>query len=143
MAKISSITGVKTVIKNMKLKTALMAAQNGFGLKAAGLFLQAASQRLVPVDLGNLKASAFTRAHGFGFGTEVEVGYTAAYAVYVHENVGMKLKGQKRTGKDELGRERKGKYWDPQGRGHSKFLESPSRTERLAMRTIYMRFMAA
>ncbi len=52
----------------------------------------------------------------------VIVGYTAAYAVYVHENIEMKLKGQKRTGKDS-----KGKYWDPQGRGQSKFLEQPFR----------------
>ena len=33
----------------------------GQAMLKAGLFLQAASQRLCPVDTGNLRASAFTR----------------------------------------------------------------------------------
>jgi hypothetical protein len=52
----------------------------------------------------------------------VAVGYTAAYALYVHENLEMKLAGQPRrsgTGK--------GLYWDPQGQAQSKFLEQPAR----------------
>lgn len=56
-------------------------------------------------------------------GTEatVIVGYTAAYAMAVHEDVEMKLAGQRRTGR------KKGKYWDPQGRAKAKFLEGPFR----------------
>lgn len=50
----------------------------------------------------------------------VLVGYTAAYALYVHENLEMKLKGQPRS-------HGKGLYWDPQGRGQAKFLEQPAR----------------
>jgi len=53
---------------------------------------------------------------------EVIVGYSAAYAVYVHENIEMKWRGVKRKGKDG-----KGRYWDPQGQGQSKFLEQPAR----------------
>jgi len=52
----------------------------------------------------------------------VIVGYTQSYAVYVHEAVGMVLKGQPRTGKKSSG-----KYWDPQGRAQAKFLEEPFR----------------
>lgn len=52
--------------------------------------------------------------------TRVVVGYTAEYAIYVHENIEMKLKGQPRP-------KNKGKYWDPQGRGQAKFLEEPAR----------------
>lgn len=52
----------------------------------------------------------------------VIVGYTAAYAVYVHENVEMKLKGKPRPRK-------RGYYWDPQGVAQAKFLEEPARTE--------------
>lgn len=92
------------------------------GLKTAGLVLQHDSQRKVPVDTGNLKASAFTRSTGIGWDAEVTVGYTAAYALFVHEAVGMKLKGQKRP--------TKGKFWDPQGRAQAKFLEEPARTLR-------------
>tara|TARA_R110000824_G_scaffold5196_7_gene24126 strand:+ start:466 stop:873 length:408 start_codon:yes stop_codon:yes gene_type:complete len=51
----------------------------------------------------------------------VIVGYSAAYAVYVHENKEMKWAGQPRLGK------KKGSYWDPQGVGQSKFLERPAR----------------
>ena len=57
----------------------------------------------------------------------VVVGFNANYAVFVHENTKMKLKGQKRTGKRPDGTFREGKYWDPQGRGQSKFLEQPAR----------------
>jgi hypothetical protein len=94
-----------------------------FGMRLAGLALQADSQRVVPVEFGVLKASAFTRAEGSGLKTTVTVGYTAAYAIFVHENVEMKLKGQERTpAPPHIGR-----YWDPAGRGQAKFLEQPFR----------------
>ncbi len=53
----------------------------------------------------------------------VSVGYTANYALWVHENTQMKLKGQPRP-------KGRGNYWDPPGRGQSKFLEEPARTKR-------------
>ncbi len=60
----------------------------------------------------------------------VSVGYNAAYAIYVHENKEMKLKGEPRTGKHPSGQARKGNYWDPPSRGQSKFLEQPLRENR-------------
>ena len=63
----------------------------------------------------------------------VIVGYggeAAAYALFVHENVEMKWAGQKRKGTRPDGSQRKGRYWDPQGRGQAKFLEEPARTMR-------------
>ena len=57
------------------------------GLKKAGLMLQRWSQAVAPVDKGIMYGSAFTRASGDGFNTEVQVGYSAAYAIYVHENL--------------------------------------------------------
>lgn len=74
------------------------------GLKKAGLFLQRQSQKVVPIDTGVLKGSAFTRATGSGLTTEVEVGYTQGYAIYVHEN----LEAQHKRGK------------------YAKFLETPA-----------------
>ena len=50
----------------------------------------------------------------------VLVGYSAKYALYVHENVEMKGKGLPR-------RNGKGFYWDPQGQAQAKFLEQPAR----------------
>ncbi len=103
---------------------------------------------LVPVDYGILKASAFTRAEGTGFSTDVRVGFTAGYAAYVHELVGMKLKGQPRDGGRaaitiQVGEKprtfkprKKGRYWDPQGRAQAKFLEAPFRAFRPTLNQI-------
>ena len=80
----------------------------------------------------------------------VIVGYSASYALYVHENQEMKWKGLPRdprkwhyhpdTGKQITHRKKKsvrdrkinpkGRYWDPQGRGQNKFLETPFRVLR-------------
>jgi hypothetical protein len=54
----------------------------------------------------------------------VIVGYTARYALYVHEMVDEK--GKKRVGEGiKRRRPSLGMYWDPQGKGQSKFLEEP------------------
>lgn len=95
-------------------------------LKKSGLLLQRVSQKQVPVDSSNLKGSAFTRASGKGFRTSVNVGYTAKYALALHEGVGMRLHGEPRTGKRPDGTQRKGSYWSPQG-SRRKFLEIPAR----------------
>lgn len=120
MAIIRKLEGLDNVLKNLKREKKSMGDRVELGLKAAGLFLQRESQKVVPVEDGNLKASAFTRATGKGYDTQVSVGYTAAYALYVHEAVGMVLKGQPRPSG-------KGNYWDPAGRGQAKFLEEPYR----------------
>jgi hypothetical protein len=98
------------------------------GLWAAGLHLQGQSMRRVPVEHGNLRGSAYTRnaskieieKPALGPKTAltekhvVEVGYGAAYAFFVHENIEQKWKGKKR--KSGLG-----VYWGPAG--EPKFLE--------------------
>lgn len=78
--------------------------------------------------------------------TVVIVGFTAAYALYVHERVEMKWKGLPRGqgfSRDKTGQvhvpknilaggesttHKQGFYWDPQGKGQAKFLEEPART---------------
>jgi len=120
MANVNIVSGVKTVLANMAMRKAQVAAGAANGLKLAGLHLQRDSQSRVPVEFGPLKASAYTRATGKGFDTVVDVGYTASYAMYVHEQVAMKLKGQPRPS----GR---GSFWDPQGKAQAKFLEEPAR----------------
>ena len=97
-------------------------------LYAGGLMLQRLSQQMVPVHQSPLKNSAYTRAVGSGRYAQVRVGYQVSYALFVHEAVGMKLKGQKRRGKNA-----KGRYWDPQGRGQAKFLETPLRVSHAAI----------
>ena len=126
---IRGIRGVEQVIRNIRLKNKRLGAGCERGIKLASLFLLRESQRLVPVDTGTLKASGFARTTGKGYGTRGGVGYTAAYAIFVHENVEMKLKGQPRPG----GR---GRFWDPQGRGQAKFLEEPARRHAVKIRGI-------
>ncbi len=101
-------TGVNEVIRNLRKAGALLANEVGVNLKKAGLFLQGKSQEIVPVDLGPLKNSAFTRAEGKGFKTDVRVGYTMEYAPYVHED----LEARHKPGKT------------------AKFLENPMRWNR-------------
>lgn len=121
MANVGKILGQVQVIKNLRLTRAQMESRVENGLKKAGLTLQRESQKVVPVDFGPLKASAFTRVQGKGIKTVAVVGYTASYALFVHEQVGMVLKGKPRSAPS------KGKYWDPQGKGQAKFLEEPAR----------------
>jgi len=78
------------------------------------------------------KAAEATAQHG----AVVTVGYTAKYAIYVHQNKKMKWKGKKRTGKRPDGSKRKGCYWDPQGKGQSQFLLRPFREKRKEMQAI-------
>lgn len=132
MAVINHVSGVPEIIRNMQRKNVQLGAGVARGLKLAGLFLQRESQKLVPVEFGLLKASAFTRATGKSFKTVVNMGYTAAYALYVHEAVGMVLKGQPRTPNPP----HKGSYWDPQGRAQAKFLQEPAMTKAATMRRI-------
>lgn len=127
MAGIVTITGIRRVVANMRRREELFKRAVVRGLKLGGLYLQRESQLLVPVDTGTLKRSAFTRAEGHGFDTEVVVGFTAGYALYVHEAVEMKLRGQFRDGIPPGQRGHHGRYWDPIPRAGAKFLERPAR----------------
>jgi hypothetical protein len=79
------------------------------------------------------------------------VGYRSKYALPVHENIEMKLKGLSRDprlrrieqGGDPANarprprkREPKGQFWDPQGQGQAKFLEAPARSMRDQLATL-------
>jgi len=90
MAKLVKITGINTVIRNITKAGNVLGKDIARGLKMGGLHLQAKSQEIVPVQLGDLHAAAFTRnAGGSGFDTDIIVGYGSevGYAVYVHENL--------------------------------------------------------
>lgn len=114
------------VVRDLNAKIAEIKNASRRGLIAAGLYIQRMSQKNSPVDLGNLKASAFTiwpgkkgakmpnftgddtqmlktnheivsnkatgtvNANSHNNRTVVEVGHTAFYAVYVHEDMAAK-----------------------------------------------------
>ena len=61
-------------------------------IKVCGAVILAKSQAIVPVEFGNLKASGGMAADEYGVGSagpmvRVTIFYTAAYAIYVHENL--------------------------------------------------------
>ncbi|QDP55374.1 MAG: hypothetical protein Tp176DCM1853251_58 [Prokaryotic dsDNA virus sp.] len=94
-------------LNSMRKKAPQAVARAAF---AAGLKIQGESQKRVPVEYGNLRASAYTQKIKLG----AEVGYTSAYALFVHENMEQTLKGEPRPSG-------LGTYWNP---GGPKFLES-------------------
>lgn len=112
----SARRAIAEVLKNVNAEIKKIEGVTMAGLFAAGLKVQALAQKRVPVEHGFLRASAYTRKTANGKG--VEVGFSAAYAVYVHENMEQKLKGQPRPSG-------LGVYWGPDGQ--PKFLESALR----------------
>ena len=86
---LARVSGLSAIIKALRnaggTKIAPAVAR---GLKKGGLFLQAKSQEIVPVQMSTLKNSAFTRnVGGGGFDADIVVGYTADYSVFVHEDL--------------------------------------------------------
>jgi hypothetical protein len=145
-------TGANEVAKELDLTNKKAILGFARGLKAAGEWLLARANELVPVQFGNLKASGFVRnMGGRGLDTDVVVGYTAAYAVYVHENLeaahgkafNIKYAKQIAAHSRTISRgPRKGQVvlptvksgWAPRGENQqAKFLETPMRNERQNM----------
>lgn len=111
--------GAKAAIGNLNAQISKIKGTTMAGLLGGGLIIQANSQRRVPVEYGNLRGSAYTRKSQTKK-MAVEVGYSAAYAIYVHENLEMKWKGKPR-------KSGKGNYWGPAG--ESQFLIKAARDE--------------
>jgi hypothetical protein len=80
----SRVKGLGSVIGNLNSHVGQIKGKTGRGLLKAGLFIEGKSKPLVPVLTGNLRGSGYTRKTG---PLSVEVGYSAAYAIYVHENL--------------------------------------------------------
>lgn len=76
---------------------------------AGGLVIEGRAKTNTPVEYGNLRASGYTQKTPKG----AEVGFTSAYALFVHENMEQVLKGEPRPSG-------LGTYWNP---GGPKFLE--------------------
>lgn len=128
------VEGLEEINRNLNRQIAGIKGDVLAGLLAAGLLVQRDAQLHVPVDTGNLKASAYTRKKPDAPANRpaVEVGFTAAYAVFVHENMEQTLKGQPRTSGSG-----KGRYWDPQGRAGPKFLQNAvANNQRIILDTI-------
>lgn len=76
---------LSTVLNNLNLQLKKQREVSHAGLLAGGYLVLRGAQLLVPVDTGHLKNSGYVRDLGEGKG--VEIGFTASYAIYVHENM--------------------------------------------------------
>lgn len=101
------------------------------GLKAGGLLIQRYSMEIVPVEFGPLRASAFTRHSGKGLKCVVRVGYTAGYAVYVHER--LDLAHGRQFNEKHAEKIAEGVYTARGPEQRAKFLEEPLRKHRRAI----------
>lgn len=81
------IIGIKQLTKKLQDNGKSKGKGMRKGLYRAGLMLQRASQKLVPIDTSNLKNSASTRMEGQGLSSSVIIGYGTEYAIFVHENL--------------------------------------------------------
>jgi len=88
MGKMVSIEGLNKFRSKLKNLTYRSGPAVERGLKRGALQIFREAQQEVPVDEGNLKGSGFVRqTAGRGLSAEFTIGYTASYAVYVHENL--------------------------------------------------------
>ena len=81
-----TLKGTKTVLANLGKQLKSIKGKTSKGLNVAAALVKARSISKTPVDTGNLKSS-----HYINFATPehlgIEVGCTAYYAIYVHENL--------------------------------------------------------
>lgn len=136
-----SVDNVPTMARKLEKVRQKHGRAISLGMRKGGLFLQRLSQDIVPVDMGNLRASAFTRRTGNGWDTIVRTGYTASYAVFVHENLQV-THGRAYNIKHHEDIVKRRKYWYKgklrtyRKRGdqqQAKFLSDPARKKRREM----------
>jgi len=87
------VKGVNALVRNLRRYHTVTKQKADRGLKKASLYIQRESQKIVPVQIGNLKASWEIRKKGELY---YEMGYYGGshpdwYAAYVHEIPGIDL----------------------------------------------------
>lgn len=107
-----AIRGLEQILKNLDSLQAKKKVARRAALTRIGIKVKADSFDMTPVDEGNLRASAYTEVTA---DTSVQIGYTSAYAPFVHENMEQSMKGQPRKSGSK-----KGFYWET---GEPKFLD--------------------
>lgn len=133
------VKGMPQVLAKLRTANANVSLGVGRGLKRGAAYLLRKSNEYVPVQQGILKASGFVRnIGGIGWDTDMIVGYTAAYAVYVHEDL-EKLHGrafnlhhamQIAAAKGKKAGTAAGGMFERGEKQQAKFLEKPAREER-------------
>ena len=134
------IEGMTALQKSIQKHRSVIGRKWALGLIEAGKFLLRESRWLCPIQIGNLWASGFVRNIGDNsWKADVVVGYTADYAVYVHENTTTVTHGRDFNIKHAakimrmislgLSTKENGWFWR-RNQEQAKFLEQPCRTKR-------------
>lgn len=82
----AGVKGLEQVLANLDDAIEGIEGRTQAGMNDAGFMIQREAQKLTPVDTGNLKNSAYTNPVVSG-PPAVSVGFTAAYALAVHEDL--------------------------------------------------------
>lgn len=85
MARRVYFTGLKRVQANLNKEISGIKGRTKQGLWIAAENIRRDAQLLTPVATGNLKGSAYVNAYNTPRGPGAEIGFTASYAVFVHE----------------------------------------------------------
>jgi hypothetical protein len=90
-----NLKGLEAVIANLNKEIKAIEGRSLAGMIRAAVVVRRSTEEtppLTPVDLGNLRASWFTHpGYAPGGNPFLTMGYSANYAVYVHEMVGAKF----------------------------------------------------
>jgi hypothetical protein len=113
---VTARAGVENVVRDLNAALNSVKGLSMRGVWKGALIVRRDSALRVPVEYGNLRASAYITPLGTALQQGyVEVGFSAEYAVHVHENLQQKWAGRPRASG-------KGVYWGP--KGEPKFLEN-------------------
>lgn len=87
IAIINEIRGLPALLRKLKDKAEDYEKGNERGLKRCAALLLRESMKIVPVDTGFLRRSGSWSMVGKGLTAKAMVGYSAAYSIFVHENL--------------------------------------------------------
>jgi hypothetical protein len=89
-----SLKGLEQVINNLNKEIKAIEGRSLTGLIRAAILVRRSMEEtppLIPLDTGNLRASWFTTTGYKGSNPFVTMGFSAAYAIFVHEMIGAKF----------------------------------------------------
>jgi hypothetical protein len=120
----SSIQGFGDVMTNLNREIGAIVGRTMGGLIDAAIIIRRATETeepKVPVDTGNLRHSWFTSSFYDGQNPGLFLGFSANYALWVHENVGADFTSPRKHRKT-------GKMYTPRQGSGAKFLEAKINT---------------
>ena len=83
---LNQMKGIDNVLRNLNKEVKGIAGRTKAGVKKAGMILEKASMKRCPVVTSNLKNSHYSESFNTPKGPGCEIGFTATYAPFVHEN---------------------------------------------------------